>query len=194
MEVPFMVRLNAVGRRIALASVLTIMLFGVSEARITIRLHSSPSDSFFFHGNYSAEPFDPSDGIGLELWNCGSGDVPTFVADREAVIVCRHADGSITPGYLVYAVDVPAGACVDHGRSCYYRNSDVPFRSDGVRSLRVQYARRRHGNRVWLESYGDLSGADQANMLIVLKVNGKPRAVIDDTFTALDSGGWYSSF
>jgi hypothetical protein len=189
-----MLSLSTVGRRIALASILAIWVPGLADARTTIRLHSLPADEFFFHGNYSAEPFDPADAFGIEVWNCVTGDAPTFVADREASIVCRHADGSVTPGYLVYSVDLAAGACVDHGRSCYFRNPDVPYRADGVRSLRVQYARRGHGNRVWLESYGDLSGADQANMLIVIKVNGRARAILEDTFTPLASGGWFSSF
>lgn len=189
-----MARLSTVVARL-LISVLTIVcLVDVADARITIRLHAAPSDEFFFHGNYSAEPFDPSNALGIEIWNCASGDAPTFVADRVAVIVCRHADGSTTPGHLVYSVDLAAGACVDHGRSCYYRNPDVPFHADGVRSVRVQYARRRHGNRVWLESFGDLSAADQANMLIVIKVDGKPRAILEDTFRSLASGGWFSKF
>lgn len=189
-----MAGLSTVAARLLVSLLTVVGLVGVAEARITIRLHAAPYDNFFFHGNYSAEPFDPSSALGLEIWNCSSGEAPTFVAEREAFIVCRHADGSITPGSLVYSVDLPAGACSDHGRSCYYRNSDVPSRTDGVRSLRVQYARRRHGNRVWLESFGDLSAADQAKMLIVIKVDGTPRAVLEDTFRPLDSGGWYSKF
>lgn len=189
-----MARLHRVVARL-LVSVLTIVcLVEVAEARITIRLHTAPSDNFFFHGNYSSEPFDTSSALGIEVWNCATGDAPTFVADREAVIVCRHADGSTTPGYRVYSVELPAGACVDHGRSCYYRNPDVPYRAEGVRSLRVQYARRRHGNRVWLESFGDLSAADQAKMLIIIKIDGTPRAILEDAFTPLASGGWFSAF
>jgi len=175
----------------ALAAIL--LLAGAADARITIRFHD-PWDELFFHGNYSSEPFDPSSAFGLEIWNCATGDVPTFIADREALIVCRHADGTITPGHHVYAVDLPAGACIDHGRSCYYRNPDVPYRADGVRSLRIQYARRGRGNRVWLESFGDLTAADQANMMIIINVNGKPRAVLEDTFVPLPSGGWFSNF
>jgi hypothetical protein len=189
-----MVRLNTVVARLLVAVLTVVCLVDVAGARITIRLHSAPYDAFFFHGNYSSEPFDPSSGLGLEIWNCATGDAPTFVADREALIVCRQADGSITPGSLVYSVEVPAGACIDHGRSCYYRNRDVPFLAEGVRTLRVQYARRRHGNRVWIQSFGDLSAADQARMLIVIKIDGKPRALLEDTFTPLDSGGWVSDF
>ena len=189
-----MVSLNTVVARLLVAVLTVVCLVDVAEARITIRLHSAPYDTFFFHGNYSSEPFDPSSALGFEVWNCASGDAPTFVADREVLIVCRHADGSIVPGSLVYSVELPAGACVDHGRSCYYRNPDVPYRAEGVRSLRVQYARRRHGNRVWLQSFGDLSAADQANMLIIIKVDGKARATLEDTFQPLDSGGWFSDF
>ena len=190
-----MASLRAFHPWVALACLSALVLGArVADARIAIRLHGSPYDDFFFHGNYSAEPFDPSAAFGIEIWNCLSGVAPTFVADRQASIVCRHADGTTTPGSLAYAVDVAPGACVDHGRSCYYRNPDVPFRADGVRVLRIQYARRHHGNRVWLESSGDLSAADQANMLLVIKVDGVPRATLDDTFVPLPSGGWYSPF
>src|SRR5712671_7290773 len=64
-----------------------LCLADVAEARITIR-HRSPYDVFFFHGNYSTDPFDPSDGFRLEVWNCANGQMPTFVADREPLIVC----------------------------------------------------------------------------------------------------------
>jgi hypothetical protein len=182
--------------RIALvASLCALGLFaGVADARITIRFHGAPYDEFFFHANYSDEPFDPSAAFGIEIWNCGTGVAPTFVADREVSILCRHADGTYTPGSLVYDVDLPAGACVDHGRVCYYRAPDVPYRAVGVRTLRIQYARRHHGNRIWLDSYGDLSAADQASMLIIVTVNGRPRATLEDTFRPLLSGGWYSPF
>ena len=187
--------LRAVRRWVVSLSLSALVLAaGVADARIAIRLHGSPYDEFFFHGNYSAEPFTPSDAFGIEIWNCASGDAPTFVADRQVSILCLHPDGTVTAGSLAYAVDVAAGACVDHGRSCYYRNPDVPSRADGVRSLRIQYARRHHGNRVWVDSYGDVSAADQASMLIVIKVNGVPRATLNDTFTPLPSGGWYSPF
>ena len=170
-----------------------LLLAGVADARITIRFHE-PYDELFFHGNYSSEQFDPSSAFGLEIWNCANGALPAFIADREALIVCNHPDGTTTPGYLVYSVDLPPGACDDHGRSCYYRNPDVPSRAEGVRRLRIQYARRGHGNRIWLQSYGDLSAADQANMMIIVKVDGRPRAILEDTFIRLPNGGWFSTF
>lgn len=179
-------------RRVLLAALALICLTGAAEARITIRPHS-PYNNFFFHGNYSTEPFDPSNAFTLEIWNCQNGAVPIFVADREPLIVCTSdADLGFTLADLVYAVDVPAGSCVDHGRSCYYRNGDVPSRSAGVRYFRVQYSRPGHGNRVWLDSYGDLSSANQANMLMLIKLDGHPRAIRADTFTPLGTGGWFS--
>ena len=167
-------------------------LTSAAEARITIRRHVG-ADNFFFHGNYSPEPFDPSDTFGLEIWNCANGALPTFVANAEPVIACGFdpATGFVV-GERVYAVEIPAGVCVDHGRSCYYRNGDVPAAGFGVRYFRVRYARFGRGNRVWLDSYGDLSAADQANMLILIKINGRPVAVRADTYTPLSSGagGW----
>ena len=164
-----------------------------ADAKITLRPRS-PHDNFFFHGNYSAQPFDPTSAFGIEIWNCADGTMPTFIADRVPLVVCGF---DVATGYvladLVYAVGLPAGACIDHGRSCYYRNGDA-VKAGGVRYLRVQYARRGHGNRVWLESYGDLSAADQANMLVLITVDGAPRALLQDTFMPITNGGWFSRF
>jgi hypothetical protein len=186
------------GLRSLFLSVLTFLAIAVgaggADARITIRPHSD-HDNFFFHASYSKEPFDPSTSFGLQVWNCGTGAMPTFVADREPIIVCLQAGSAdIALAELAYTVEIPGGSCIDHGRSCYYRNPDVDFTSDGVRYFRVQYSRRGRGNRVWLESYGDLSAATQANMMIVITVDGTPRAVLTDTFTPLGNGGWFSHF
>jgi hypothetical protein len=168
------------------------LVASATDAKIALRPRS-PHDNFFFHGNYSSQPFDPRSAFGIEIWNCADGTLPVLLADRELLIVCGFAGGAYVLANLVYEVALPAGACVDHGRSCYYRDGDAP-RAGGVRYLRVQYARRGHGNRVWLESYGDLSAADQANMLIVVTVDGTPRATVHDTFTPLSTGGWFSRF
>jgi hypothetical protein len=119
--------------------------------------------------------------------------MPVFIANREPLVVCGYEAGAYVLAKLVYEVELPAGACLDHGRSCYYRDGDA-VHAGGIRYLRVQYARRRHGNRVWLESFGDLSAADQANMLILVTVDGIPRATLQDTFVPLQSGGWFSRF
>lgn len=183
-------------RRLALG-LATVMMLGVvtsaADAKITLRPRS-PHDNFFFHGNYSAQPFDPSSAFGLQIWNCANGALPAFIADRTPLIVCGYAPAT---GYdladLVYDVALPAGTCDDHGRSCYYRDPGAAS-AGGVRYLRVQYARRGHGNRVWLESFGDLSAAQQANMLILITVDGVPRATLQDTFIPLPNGGWFSPF
>jgi hypothetical protein len=177
-----------------LIAALIVGAAGDVHAKITIRRHV-PSDSFFFHGNYSSVPFTPSDGFALQLWNCAGGQVPEFIAGPTPFVACGYDPKT---GYaladLVYQVALPGGVCKDHGRSCYYRDATVPRERDGVRYFRVRYARQGHGNRVWLESYGDLSAAIQANMLIVIRVNGGPRAVLQDTFTPLPDGGWFSPF
>jgi len=177
-----------------LIAALIVGAAGEAHAKITIRRHS-PSDSFFFHGNYSSVPFSPSDGFALQIWNCANGALPEFIADRTPFVACGY-DAAI--GYiladLVYEAALPGGVCNDHGRSCYYRDPTVPRDRDGIRYFRVRYARHGKGNRVWLESYGDLSAALQANMLILIRVNGGPRAVLQDTFTPLPGGGWFSPF
>jgi hypothetical protein len=178
--------------RLLMSVLALICLADVADARITIRRHS-PYDNFFFHGDYYGEPFDPSGAFSLELWNCADGAMPTFIADREPLIVCDYnAEAGFTLGNLVYSIEVSAGSCIDHGRSCYYRNRDVSSRTAGIRYFRVQYPRALRGNLVWLDSYGDLSSANQANMLILIEINGNPTAIRNDTFRPLNDGGWSS--
>ncbi len=179
-------------RACVLASVFVILLVGVADAKITIRRHAT-YDDFFFHANYGSDPFDPGAGFAIEIWNCASGAMPTFIADRDPIIACDLAvDGSYTLGDLVYSVVVPGGTCVDHGRACYYRNAAVPSLGLGVRYFKVQYAQGGRGNRVWLDSYGDLSAADQANMLILIEIDAHARAIRSDTFIPLGTDGWFS--
>jgi hypothetical protein len=167
---------------------------GDAHAKITIRRHS-PADSFFFHGNYSSVPFTPGDSFALQIWNCPQGQAPEFIAGAIPFVACGYDPAT---GYaladLAYEVALEGGVCKDHGRSCYYRDPSVPRERDGVRYFRVRYASHGHGNRVWLETFGDLSAAIQANMLLVIRVNGGPRAVLQDTFTPLAGGGWFSPF
>lgn len=163
------------------------------DAKITVRRHAD-ADAFFFHGNYSSAPFSPSDAFGLEIWNCPDGVMPIFIADREPLVVCGYDDKTgFVLADLVYAVALPAGACKDHGGSCYFRDATVPESREGIRSFRVRYARGGHGNRVWLESFGDLTDATQANMLILITIDGSPRAVLQDTFVPIP-GGWFSKY
>ncbi|MEO6029798.1 MAG: hypothetical protein ABIR79_23260 [Candidatus Binatia bacterium] len=181
------------GLGVAALLVALVVVADVAHAKITLRPRS-PHDNFFFHGNYSTQPFDPNSAFGIELWNCANGVLPAFIADRVPLIVCGYdpVTGYVL-GERVYEVSLPGEACHDHGRSCYFRNPAAAS-AGGVRFLRVQYARRGHGNRVWFESFGDLSAAQQANMLILITVDGAPRAALQDTFTPLPNGGWFSPF
>lgn len=166
----------------------------VADARITIRPRAE-ADAFFFHANYSQQPFDPATAFGIEIYNCPSGSLPIFVADREPIVVCDPAAAAgPTLAALVHALELPGGSCVDHGRSCYYRNGRIDETNPGIRYVRIQYSRRGRGNRVWLDAFGDFSAADQANMLLVITIDGRPRAVLGDTFRPLANGGWFSFF
>jgi hypothetical protein len=170
-----------------------LAVVNAADARISIRRRAL-QDNFFFHGNYSGEPFDPSAAFTLEVWNCANGELPTFIADAEPLIACGYdQQNALISGDLVYSVEVPAGLCVDHGRACYYRNSDIPSAGAGVRYFRVRYARPGQGNKVWLDSYGDLSSATQPNMLILIKLDGFARATRTDTYIPISSGagGWF---
>lgn len=183
------------GPRMLLLSILVLVCCAeVADANITIRRHAT-TDEFFFHGSYSTTPFSPADDFAIEIWNCAAGDKPEFIPDRKPLVVCSWDPQT---GYqladLVYAVELPGGTCRDRGRSCYFRDGSVPSKRDGIRFLRLQFARPGHRNRVWLESYGDLSGADRAEMMIIIKINGFPRASLQETFTPLPNDGWFSPF
>jgi hypothetical protein len=167
-----------------------VCVTGVADARIAIRRHPS-YDHFSFHANYSTVPFDPSDTFTIELWNCANGAMPIFVADIEPLIVCAYdPENLFTLAELVYSVEVPGGTCVDRRRSCYYRDRDVPSRGLGLRRFKVHYATANRGNKVWLDSYGDLSPVNQANMLLVIKINDRPTATRSDTYLPLSNEGW----
>lgn len=184
---------RTVGGVVALG--LTILvLVTVADARTTIRPRPR-LDSFFFHGHYSTTPFDPADALGIELWNCANGATPVFNADRELRILCFDGpQAEPTLADLVYTVELPGGSCIDRGRSCFYRNRLANDVTGGISYMRVMYSGNSHGNKVWLESFGDLSAADQANMMLIITVNGRPNALFVDTFTPLLNGGWTSKF
>lgn len=180
-----------VARRGFLAAAVALLAWGaVAEAKITIR-PDSPSDGFSFHGNYSSVPFDPATGFGIQIWNCADGSPPMFLSQVLPLVVCG-IDQLLAE--LVYEVNVPPGTCSDHGSSCYFRDRSVSRENPGLRYFRVRYARQGRGNRVWLDSFGDLSAAQQANMMIVITIDGLPRALLEDTFKPLRNGGWFSPF
>lgn len=182
-------------RSLLVAATLLIGVASVADAKISIR-PDTPHDNFFFHGNYSSVPFDPASGFGIQIWNCPSGAPPMFFSQNPPLVLCvldpKGIDHVLAD--LVYEVNVPPGACDDHGGSCYYRDHSVTRDNPGIRYFRVRYARANRGNRVWLESYGDLSGAQHANMMIVITVDGLPRAMLGETFRPLRNGGWFSPF
>jgi hypothetical protein len=168
---------------------------GVADAKITIR-PGEPSDTFFFHGNYSSVPFDPASGFGIRIWNCPDGTPPTLLSQSPPLVICELDPTGIDHvlAELVYEVNVPPGTCNDHGSSCYFRDRSVSAENPGLRYFRVRYANQGRGNRVWLESYGDLSAARHPDMMVVITIDGLPRALLDDAFRPLRNGGWFSPF
>ena len=177
------------------AAVLVLAWAAVADAKITIR-PDAPNDGFFFHGNYSSVPFDPATGFSIHIWNCADGSVPMFLSQSPPLVVCELDPDGIDHllAELVYEVHVPPGTCKDHGGSCYYRDRTVSRENPGLRYFRVRYARQGRGNRVWLDTYGDLSAAQHANMVIVITIDGVPRALLEDTFRPMRNGGWFSPF
>lgn len=98
----------------ALALLAMVTLARSADARITMRPHLE-QDEFFFHAHYSKEPFDPSDDFTLQIWNCASSMMPTFLSGAEPMVVCLDDTATgYSAAVLVYSVHVPGGSCVDH--------------------------------------------------------------------------------
>lgn len=188
-------RAHRAARLILSTVALMVAAAGVADAKIALR-RATPNDNFFFHGNYSTVPFDPATTFGIQIWNCADGAMPTMFVARTPLIVCAIDPTGLNPvlANLVSEVQVPGGSCQDHGGSCYFRNRSASTHQAGVRYFRVRYARGGRGNRVWLDTYGHLSAAHHANMLILITIDGVPRAGLPHTFFPLRNGGWYSPF
>jgi hypothetical protein len=149
---------------LALAVVIVTLTTTDADARIRIKFFDD-YDSFAFH----AQVYDPG-------FRARTGDMR---------IEARNAAGPI------YSVTIPAGACVSRSRgSCVYKNPEARRARSGLAFFRVRYQAGTHGNKMWLESYGDLSAATDPVMSFVLYVNDLPYASTEDSLFTPTHNGW----
>ncbi len=172
-----------------------------AEAKTTVK---PKTQTFYYHFQDYGEVFDPSKSNEFRIYNCPDGIMPqrAYLADADQWVF--HCGWSVQTGFkpaqLIHSVTIPPGTCVDRGKSCSYRNSQAKKRKEGLGYFRILYKTYGpentygHGNKVYLESYGDLSKATVANMMVVRFIDGNLYTVLDETFTPIANGGWWFDF
>ena len=180
-------RIASVTARLVTVIVASLCLAASARANITLKLRDG-ADEFYFHGQYHGEPFSPADELEMEIWNCANGQLPDVTSAPQCPI--PGSPGEFEPAQLVYSVLIPGGTCIGRGVSCSFRDRDARAARSGLVQFRVQYDNGRHGNKIWLQSFGDLSLANSAQMYLVIKRNGNSEADLLGAFQPLRSGGW----
>jgi hypothetical protein len=135
-----------------------------ADARVRIKFFDD-YDSFFFH----AQIYDPQ-------FRARTGEMR---------IEARNAAGPI------YSVTIPAGGCVSRSAgSCVYKNPEAKRARNGLAFFRVLYQAGTHGNKVWLQSYGDLSAATDPVMSFVVYLGDVPYASTEELLFTPTHNGW----
>lgn len=135
-----------------------------ADARVRIKFFDD-YDSFSFHAQIYDPQFRARAGeMRIEAWNAAG---------------------------LIYAVTIPAGACVSRGAgSCVYKNPEARRARTGLAFFRVLYQAGTHGNKVWLQSYGDLSAATDPVMSFVVYMDDVPYASTQELVFTSTHNGW----
>jgi hypothetical protein len=175
--------------KLLVATLLLLVVASAAQANITLKLREG-ADEFYFHGQYHGEPFNPADEFEMEIWNCANGQLPNVTSAPQPICPVPGSPGEFEPAQLVYSVLIPGGTCIDRRLSCSFRDRDARAARSGLVQFRVQYDNGRHGNKIWLQSFGDLSLANSAQMYLVIKRNGNSEADLLGAFQPLRSGGW----
>src|SRR5262249_22050356 len=88
----------------------------------------------------------------------------------------------------IISVSLPAGACVDRGKSGVYRDKGADATTGGIGRFRMTYG----NGKIWMVSYGDVSAATTAHMQVDVIINTQPYPKdyrVDADFT-LTKKGW----
>lgn len=135
-----------------------------ADARIRIKFFDD-YDSFSYH----AQLYDP--------------EYRSMIGELR--IEARNAAGPI------YSVTIPAGACISRSRgSCVYKNPEARKARNGLAYFRVLYQAASHGNKMWLQSYGDLSLATDPVMSFQVYMDDVPYASIENAVFTPTHNGW----
>ena len=91
----------------------------------------------------------------------------------------------------IYSVTIPAGACISRSAgSCVYKNSEARKAKNGLAYFRVLYQAGTHGNKMWLQSYGDLSSATDPVMSFLVYMDDILYASLDNEVFTPTHNGW----
>jgi len=140
-----------------------------AEARIKLKFLDG-NDLFYFHAQVLDESFRSFAGdLRFEVWNAAG---------------------------MIYAVDVPAGTCVATigGRSCVFRDKAAKQARSGLAYFKVLYQAQSHGNKFYLESYGDLSSATDPVMSFKIYEDDQLYKELDDVVFRPTHAGWVGLF
>jgi len=147
--------------------VLTLLLTFIStsaDARIRIQFLNN-TDAFHFHAQVYDENFRARFGdFRIEAWNSAG---------------------------QIYSVNIPAGSCTSTGEwSCVYRDPAARRTKSGLAYFRILYQSGTHGNKIWLESYGDLSSATDPVMSFRIYMDDVLYAYIGNEVFTRTYSGW----
>lgn len=179
--------------RAILTVVFSLIIALSAEANITLTL-TDGSDDFQFHAQYRGAPFSPTREFELQIWNCPNGQMPDVTHASEPTCLISSSPDQYEPAQLAYSLRVPANTCIDHGRFCSFRDRNARASRDGLVLFKVIYDNGRHGNKLYIQSFDDLSLATSANMYLVIKVDGVDQSDLLGTFAPLRRGGWIYRF
>jgi hypothetical protein len=158
-------------RKVGVLVVLVTLLveWSAAEARIKLKLLEG-NDLFYFH----AQKFDP--------------DFRSFTGTLRFEV--SNAGG------LIYAVEIPPGACVGSptGRSCVFRDKAARTAKSGLAYFKVLYEAQSHGNKMYLQSYGDLSAATDPVMSFRIYQDGELWAALNNVAFKATRTGWVGLF
>jgi len=135
-----------------------------ADARIRIKFFDD-YDSLYYH----AQIYDP--------------DYRSIIGEMR--IEAWNAAGKI------YSVTIPAGACISRSAgSCVYKDPEARKAKSGLAYFRVLYQAGTHGNKMWLQSYGDLSSATDPVMSFLVFMDDILYASIDNEVFTPTHNGW----
>lgn len=164
-----------------------------AEANIALKI-TDGSDEFQFHAQYHGAPFSPTHEFELHIWNCPNGQMPDVTQTSGPVCLISSDPDVYEPAQPVYSIHIPANTCIDHGSFCSFRDRNARASREGLVLFRLIYDNGRHGNKIYLQSFGDLSLATSANMYLLIAVNGDDQSDLRATFAPLRRGGWIYRF
>ena len=150
----------------ALALLVTLLVGSTpADAKIKLRLLEG-NDLFYFHVQVNDPTFPSFVGtLRFEVWNAAG---------------------------MIYAVDVSTAACTatSTARWCVFRDKAAKQARSGLAYFKILYQAQSHGNKIYLESYGDLSAATDPVMSFKIFQNDELYAELNNVVFKPTHSGW----